>query len=510
MLRRASHALCLVLSVGLPRPASAEGEPPAAPARAAADVIAPFIDDDTIAVAHVDLSRTDVDKWFALATAFVPARAPLPQVKEFSRQYLEAVRRVGGRDLYLVVSLADVPESAGAGRDYGPFAVIPLARQPKEDALGPFQGERTVAEKIGDVLFIGRRGTRERLATATPRRRPELGRALQAVGESEVKLVVIPGSDRRRVVEELMPTLPAQLGGGPTTILTRGALWAALGADASPQPALRLVIQSQTADAARALRDYLTGALRERLTHLGELNEIFMPEVRDDRLAVTLDRPRIESLATVIRPAVERLTGSARWQQSTNQLKQIGLAMHVYADANKHFPPAAINDTEGRKLLSWRVAILPQLNQKALYDEFHLDEPWDSPHNRRLIDRIPDVYRSFGSTAADGRTSFVVPVGLGSVFEGKAGTTIGEIPDGTSHTIMATEIGDEQAVIWTKPDDYSYDPKQPAVGFTSPYPDGRLLLFCDGSVHFIKQALDDDMLRRLLMRNDGQPVPELR
>ena len=75
-----------------------------------------------------------------------------------------------------------------------------------------------------------------------------------------------------------------------------------------------------------------------------------------------------------------------------NNLKQIGIALHSYADVYGHFPPAAICDKKGKKLLSWRVAILPFIGQEALYRKFKLDEPWDSPRNKPLLDEIPNTY----------------------------------------------------------------------------------------------------------------------
>ena len=86
-----------------------------------------------------------------------------------------------------------------------------------------------------------------------------------------------------------------------------------------------------------------------------------------------------------------------------NNLKQIGLAMHNYHDVHRTLPPAYHADASDRPLLSWRVLILPYLEQDALYREFHLNEPWDSDHNKKLIERIPAVYQSPGSAAGPGR-----------------------------------------------------------------------------------------------------------
>ena len=99
-----------------------------------------------------------------------------------------------------------------------------------------------------------------------------------------------------------------------------------------------------------------------------------------------------------------------RGGQCINNLKQIGLAMHNYHARHKTFPPAYTVDKDGKPLLSWRVLILPYLEQDALYKEFHLDEPWDSEHNRALIDRMPTTYLCPGGSSkrADrGKTTYL-------------------------------------------------------------------------------------------------------
>src|SRR5207249_2796575 len=80
---------------------------------------------------------------------------------------------------------------------------------------------------------------------------------------------------------------------------------------------------------------------------------------------------------------------------SQNNLKQIGLAMHNYHDTYRHFPPQALTDKNGKPLLSWRVAVLPFIEQDNLYRQFKLDEPWDSEHNRKLLERMPKLGGEF-------------------------------------------------------------------------------------------------------------------
>src|SRR5262245_7993862 len=81
----------------------------------------------------------------------------------------------------------------------------------------------------------------------------------------------------------------------------------------------------------------------------------------------------------------------AHYQKSSNNLEQIGIAMHNYHDVNGNLPTNTI-DKSGKPVLSWRVHILPYLEEDKLYQEFKLDEPWDSDNNIKLVDRMPKVY----------------------------------------------------------------------------------------------------------------------
>src|SRR5207302_7296383 len=117
-------------------------------------------------------------------------------------------------------------------------------------------------------------------------------------------------------------------------------------------------------------------------------------------------------------------------------------------------PPAAIADINGRLLLSWRVAILPYLGQEGLYKQFHLDEPWDGPHNKRLLNFMPLVFRSPGGTnIARGKTCILAPVGDNLAFDLTRGRSFADFSDGLSNTILVVEAAPERAVDWTRPRD---------------------------------------------------------
>lgn len=177
---------------------------------------------------------------------------------------------------------------------------------------------------------------------------------------------------------------------------------------------------------------------------------------------------------------------------SQNNLKQIGLAFHNHHDRYGSFPPSAIYSADEKTpLLSWRVAILPFLGQETLYRQFKLDEPWDSEHNKKLLEKMPAVYGT-GTT-----THYRVFTGPLTVFDGPRRMNLVGLIDGTSNTILAVEAFD--AVPWTKPDELPYDPQKPLPKLGGkPHEDGFNILLCDGSVRFLKNDTPEKLLRALV------------
>ncbi|MBA4066285.1 MAG: hypothetical protein C0501_21725 [Isosphaera sp.] len=197
--------------------------------------------------------------------------------------------------------------------------------------------------------------------------------------------------------------------------------------------------------------------------------------------------------------------GGTRDEQrlSARNLKQIGLAFHNYHDSNGRLP-GDLADPDGKPLLSWRVALLPYLEEGRLYKEFRLNEAWDSPHNRALVGRVPAVYAPVRGNAAAGETYYQVFAGPKALFGRGAKFRLHEITDGTSNTGMVFEAGG--AVPWTKPADLPFDEKKPLPKLGGQFGGVCVLVMCDGAVLRLRAGADEKELKRLIMPADGGVV----
>jgi hypothetical protein len=230
---------------------------------------------------------------------------------------------------------------------------------------------------------------------------------------------------------------------------------------------------------------------------------------RDAEVSLRVEVPLDPKLLVGALAEMNRVTGRTQRQ---NNLKQMGLAMHNFHSTFNAFPGGAICDRDGKPLLSWRVAILPFVEELDLYGQFKLDEPWDSDHNKKLLARMPKLYAFPGDPAvAKNETYYRVFTGNGTIFPPKnfrnGPTTIGsritDIPDGTSNTILVVEAG--EAVPWTKPDELVYDADKPLPRL-GPSGDGCYAVFADGSAHFLPKTISEKTLRALITAAGGETI----
>lgn len=237
------------------------------------------------------------------------------------------------------------------------------------------------------------------------------------------------------------------------------------------------------------------------------------PTLRNDRLVVDIQAPVSVAgtgfLIGLLLPAVQASREAARRMQSSNNLKQIALAMHNYHDAYGTLPKAAITSPDGEPLLSWRVSLLPFLDQGQLYDQFRLDEPWDSPHNAALIQQMPALYASAGQPLKPGHTTYHAATGERMLFPPDHEIKFADVTDGLSNTLMVLEGNAASQVPWTSPEYLEIDDNDPLANFRGARPGGFHAAIGDGSVRFLADMIDWEVFKALLTR-DGQEQVLLR
>ena len=481
--------------------------------------IAPFLDNDVFAIGRLDLAKVDVDK---LAHRLVANQEQAGEMSQTIAPWFAALHKAGAKEIYL---LGILPELLSPSTSPFPI-IVPLGGGADAKAIGQLlcgggsvKGPVTLptCATIHNAVFAGTNEALERVRQLKPVECPELAAAFAALGDTGAELILTPSADTRRVVEEMLPILPKELGGGPITSVTRGLLWTAIGLIPDPEPRLQFVVQAKDAESAQnlnALGKSIIQYLRQ-MPHMpryaidiAKLTEDIKAEVKQNRITVVIDAQKATALAAAMSAPMRE---NAARRVCTNNLKQIGLAMHNYHARHKTFPPAYTVDKAGKPLLSWRVLILPYLEQDALYKEFHLDEPWDSEHNRALIDRMPPTYRCPGGSSkrADlGKTTYLAPRGKATIFPGSEAIKIQKITDGTSNTILVVDAGNDRAVTWTKPDDWDVDPKLDLKGIFGHHPGGTPFSFADGSVRFIKETVDPKTLEMLITRDGGEVISQ--
>jgi hypothetical protein len=488
---------------------------PPGEARSFARTAAPFIDEHTLVVARVDVSRVEVDTVLKLAVTVLGAEEVgemTPAVKAWVNEFV----RLGGRDLFFTYGPADFPNL--------PCLVAPAPDNAEaRSALGKhllaaFQATGKDGEWIelhGCVCV----GTREGLAVLKARKaveRSELAEAIDAGKAGVMQVAFALSADAKKIHEQIAPVLPAELGGGRVQTITRGMKWMALRVGPGPKMPATCITEAVSPAAAQDLRGIDVKAQQAALAQVlkgdGEADAAFQKRLAEitSSYRSSVDGARITSeweLATTLLQAVKAPPGPpAERMRSMNNMKQLLIALHNYHDAHGHFPVDS-RDKDGKPLLSWRVQILPYVEEDNLYRQFKLNEPWDSEHNKKLIDKMPKLFRS--PRQADNlkdQTTYLAPLGKGLMWDQPAGLKITNITDGTSNTIALVEADDERAVTWTKPQDITIDPKNPLAGLLGHYTEGFHAAMADGSVKFIKKTTHPEVLWSLFTRAGGEIV----
>jgi len=488
----------------------------AGPAERAARV-APYVDEQAIAILYLDASRFESTTTFEQLGKLAPndrVRGQMARTAKLLEQPLEVLKQAKA-DVYVIFSLADLPR-------LGPSLIV--ASQPNSDKpaiIAALAGlKAAVCEPIDDVVFCGSKEAFDRIKSARFAARPDVARAFTAGSGAPLQLLVVLSADHRRALAEMLPRLPDAFGGGSGRAIA-DIEWAAAQIRFSPTLSVNVTTQSPTDESALALKSTLTSLffalgqnenVRKNVPKIDQLLAAIVPqsEGRQLKLNISAEGGNLETLLAAIAAPVGQAQASAQRQLCTVNLKNLALGMHIYHDKHKQFPSAASHDQNGKPLLSWRVHLLPYLNldQQKLYEQFHLDEPWDSEHNKQLISQMPDVFACpSADLRAAGKTTYLLPTGPNAVFQVSEGVRFRDIADGLSNTVMIVDAAPARAVDWTKPQDIEIDQKRPLDGLGGQHEKTFAAAFCDGSVHQLPTDIALQTLRWLLDPKDGNPIP---
>lgn len=495
-----------------------------------------LVNDDTFAIAEVNLATVSANggNWIVgpLAqqlTQFLGTEAAEPAAVG---KAIGSLNAAGAERAFVVMGLGDLYLNGGpllvvtADLDHPPSGVEAVLQRLSNEiaAVNPALPNFGVRRHGSRSVLFGPEQTVARYAAIIASERSDLVEPLHQLSAegATVALVFSPGSEFRRVVRELWPSLPEPLAAWKGELADR---WLRLEFAAQLQgvPSARLVMRATDAASAELFAKLLRslpsaceqfrefGDARQDLQrYLQLIVDAVPPEVEGMRVVMQLptDAAKLAKLTELTSEAKEAALESTRRRQRMQKFKEISLAILNYESAKKHLPPPAICDANGKPLLSWRVAILPYLDQTELYKKFRLDEPWDSPHNLPWSKVMVEAYSdpAFPELARESKTTYVLPAGAGTALDSKTGATFRDIRDGTSMTIMLVEVPPEGAVVWTKPEDWEVDMDDPFHGLRRTDRDYFAAAWCDGRASIIRTDVKPEVLKAILTRAGSETV----
>ncbi|MGL4419716.1 MAG: DUF1559 domain-containing protein [Gemmataceae bacterium] len=206
-------------------------------------------------------------------------------------------------------------------------------------------------------------------------------------------------------------------------------------------------------------------------------------------------------------PAISKVRQAAARNQNQNNMKMLGLGMHNFNDTMNGMPGPFAVDEKGqvKQGLSFRVSLLPYIEQDATYRQFDLNQPWNNARNTTAANTIIKQY-NFPGDPPSTQTPYRIFHGGGAMFEtdGKM-VKITSITDGTSNTIMMIEATD--TVNWAEPKELPYSATTPLPPLGHKGAPTYSALFADGSVRTIQKTLSEATLRLLITKADGMVIP---
>jgi hypothetical protein len=215
--------------------------------------------------------------------------------------------------------------------------------------------------------------------------------------------------------------------------------------------------------------------------------------------------------------SVGRMTAVRDQSQSISNLKQIAKALNAYAADHGNYPPAVVKDNSGKPLHSWRVLILPYLNEEKLFNDINLTVGWDDPANAVMLRRMPTVYRHPNSArrGLSNQSGYYLVTGQGTLFPNTSSLGPSDIVDDPTQTILVIEAKPQlMSVSWAEPGDVDFANLKGNIGGNPDtevggmLDDGVAMVTTDERGHFLESSTDPLILRSLITPRGGERLPD--
>ena len=481
-----------------------------------------WLDDQTVAVIKLNLNDPNTQSSLSrLIESLPPAANELKVWQSQLNAIGQSITAAGGEEILIVYSLADdfqdqplwvVPNSKSL--DLKPF----LRAFPGTGVLNPeLKAVALKSFEMGTATIIGTRTAIERVK-ANKTEAPQSLHAMVDQSSSSMTMFMTLNADQRRAAAEMLTRVPPFLGGGQTRDLLTQIQWLRMDwIGQQPANVMLSVTGDPTAIESRwknikgwlVLQDSADNANSASLAKsIGRffLDQLSAQPPKTEGQTITWNVPVETALKSGSSEVLSASLLQADEFSARRQLRALALAIHNHHSAMKRLPsPLSGLDGKSPRKFSWRVDLLPFLDEQELYHQFHLDEAWDSPHNRSLIPRMPNVFRIPQSKhpAQSGLSTFVLPSNADTMWPADRVLDFKDIEDGTSNTIMIVEVNDDMAQEWTKPDPFEIKMQNPASQLGGHFKDKIFFAVGDGSSNAIPRNKFGD-LKALLTRSGGE------
>ena len=414
------------------------------------------IDPAATGVLIVDIEKLDAETLAAhmAGEEASSASAQRPRLKVFFEEAIEDFRKANVEKFQIVQRAGASPQNRTAS-----YLVFAAATQSQVDAILQLHETSALLRALApnntkpvqrhELWFIGAPSFVGEAESSLERTRTtRIQQALADGSDAAFTLVMVPSQSHKRVYADLTSG-PSESAADGLGRLMAGTEWVRFSVEPDWEK-ITATWRMQNNDLAMRVRQRLAEGLQQ-------IAPQFFRELSFRVQAEQQQGPQVtfhvvgDDVKSIARTILRKKLSKSQGVDLVQDMKYVALAMHNFHDRYASFPPSASYDENDRALLSWRVHLLPWLGERKLYNEFHLDEPWNSDHNRNLMFKIPSVYQTATlDLVITGKTTIVVPKSDKGIFQGEAGTPIKEIIDGTSNTILFVEAPDDQAVIWTQ------------------------------------------------------------